>query len=70
MNKVGPCYGCEEPVRHEGCHGVCVEFIEWDTQNKAEKEKIRKAKKKANEEYQYRRDSYMKEMKRHGKGKR
>lgn len=67
MAKVGPCYGCVPPTRHPGCHGVCVEYQEWNEEHIAERDKIRKAKKRANDEYQYRRDSKLKEMRRHGK---
>jgi hypothetical protein len=44
-----PCYGCEKPKRHEGCHDTCTERLEYKKRYDAEKAFINDGKRKNND---------------------
>ncbi len=41
-----PCFGCEKPKRHYGCHSTCPDKAQWDANKKGIKDKIYYEKKK------------------------
>lgn len=44
-----PCYGCEKPKRHEGCHSTCDERKVYKEKLDAEKAVIKEGKRKTND---------------------
>ncbi len=39
-----PCNGCNPPKRQSGCHGVCNEYIDWDSEHRkklADRQRVR-----------------------------
>ena len=62
----GPCFGCEAPVRHEGCHGECIQYIDWNAERKAKKQFIAEQKRKEGEKRSYVKSVYERQMRRNG----
>lgn len=41
-----PCFGCEKPKRHYGCHSKCPDKARWDADKKELMDKINSEKQK------------------------